>query len=244
MLGDREAARAALAAASQRAATYGHPFWSWVVTTWEALDALVDGRLEQAEELAFAALGWQPDYPRAQACVGVNLVDIRLYQRRAGEVVDLLDTAARANPHIPAYRAVLTLCCWESGDVARATAEYRTFADQGFANVPDDTNRLLALGVLGSVCARIGTPAERHIVAQLLAPWADQHVVLNCYDGGGAYWGPVAHILALLAPEGPARDRLFGRAEVAALRFGAPLAAQRIIEDRRALATGPVPQVG
>jgi DNA-binding SARP family transcriptional activator len=234
-LGDRTGAREALSACVDLAEAYGHPFWSWVVTSWRALDAVIDGNLERAEALAFAALEWQPDFPRAQACLGVNLVDLRLYQGRAVEVVDLLEAAVRENPHIPTYRAVLTLCCWESGDIERATAEYRWFADENFTNIPDDTNRLLALGVLGSVAARLGTTEQRRALSELLSPWADQHVVLNCYDGGGAYWGPVAHILAVLSPVGTERDRLFEQAEVAAREFGAPLAVQRILEDRRTI---------
>ena len=233
VLGRRAEARLALQALSDLADEFGHPYWSWVARTWQTLQAIIDGRLDEAEALAFAALDIQPDHPEALACLGVNLVDIRLYQGRSAEVLDLLEGAAHENPHIPAYRAVLALCCVEAGDTERAEPAYRTFAEDHFATVPLDTNRLLTLSVLAHVTPELGTESERSALKELLLPWGGQQSLLNCFAGGGAYWGPVTHALAVLEAPGPAREALLGDAERSAASFEAPLAAERITQSRR-----------
>ena len=66
-----------------------------------------------------------------------------------------------------------------------------------FANIPDDPNRMLSLAVLGDVAATLGDQdAVYRGLRELLLPHAGHQVVLNCYGGGGAHWGPVTRILA------------------------------------------------
>lgn len=231
--GQRREARLALRALLDLANEFGHPYWSWVARTWQTLSAIIDGSLDEAEGLAFDALALQPNHPEAIACLGVNLVDIRLYQGRASEVLDLLAAAADENPHIPAYRAVLALCCIEAGDTERTLPAYRAFADDQFSKIPMDTNRLLTLSVLAHVAAQVGSDSERLALKELLVPWRGQQSLLNCFAGGGAYWGPVAHSLGVLEAPGPLRDALLDDAERSAARFGAPLALARIALSRR-----------
>jgi DNA-binding SARP family transcriptional activator len=231
LIGDRSGARAALEDAERVVDRYDHPYWRWAVTTWRALDAIIDGRLDDAETLAFAALAHQAEHPEALACLGVNLVDIRLYQGRPAEMLELLQSAADANPHIPCYRAVLALCASEAGEIEQARDAYRFFAATGFAAIPDDTNRLLTLAVLADVAAALGDAPGAPTLLHLLAPYHDCHVLLNCFGGGGSYWGPVSHQLARLAAAtgDDARAASYGdQAERAAAAFGAPLALARI----------------
>lgn len=199
LTGDRPAARRALAEAAAVVERYHHPYWQWVVATWGVLGQIIDGRLDEAEAAAFGALGLQPNHPEAMACLGVELVDIRLHQGRSGEVIDLLADAADANPQIPAYRAVLALCLAQAGRLDDAGAPFSFFAADGFASIPLDTNRLLTLGVLADVAATLGDQAAAAALVELLAPHERRQVVLNCFAGGGAWWGPVARQLARLA---------------------------------------------
>ena len=228
-LGERANADAALVAATELAADLDHPYWSWATACWRTVMTVVDGRLDEAERLAFAALEHEPDYPQALAAFGVNLVDIRAYQGRTGEVLELLVNAADEHPEVPAYRAVLALCAAEAGDVDRARAAYDHFARRGFA-LPADSNWLLAVAVLADAGATLGDRDGAHRLSELLTPYADRHVVLNCYGGGGAYWGPVSHHLGRLAaltgdPTGA--RRLLERAAAHAEAFGAPVAVAR-----------------
>jgi tetratricopeptide (TPR) repeat protein len=228
LIGDRALATAALDDASVLADAAGHPYWRWVVATWHTLGLIIDGDLDGAEAASFAALELQADHPEAIACLGVELVDVRLYQGRSGEMVDLLSGAADENPQIPCYRAVLALCLAESGDRVRAEIEYRSFADHDFATIPDDTNRLLTLAVLADVAATLGDEIGGRSLARLLTPHAERQVILNCFGGGGAYWGPVATQLgrlAALAGNDAASEHWFEQALQSAIDFGAPLAA-------------------
>ena len=212
-MGDRAGIDAAIEAARAEAERLAHPYWSWATTSWRALVAVIDGRLEEAEALAFEAFAFQTpaDHPEAAAALGVTLVDIRLFQDRAGEMLDLLRDAADQNPQIPAYRAVLALCCTSAGDLPGARTAYGQLAARGF-RLPPDSNWLLAIAVLADAAATLADADGARTLKGLLEPFADRHVVLNCFGGGGAYWGPVAHHLgrleAVLGNVASARSRL------------------------------------
>lgn len=236
-LGDRTGAEAVLAGAATLAASLDHPYWSWATACWRTLSTIIDGRCSDAEALAFAALGQQSsgEHPEAVAALGVNLVDIRLFEGRSAEMIELLTAAADENPQIPAYRAVLALCCAEAGDLVGAREAYDRFAGSDF-ELPADSNWLLAVTVLADAGATLGDADGAARLTELLEPWADRQVVLNCYGGGGSYWGPVAHHLGRLAAvrDDPATARAhLERAIELAEGFGALLFAAR---SRAALA--------
>ena len=161
-------------------------------------------------------------------------MDIRLYQGRSAEVLDLLTGAADAFPNIPCYRAVLALCAVEAGDADLAARSYGHFRDTGFDAIPKDSNRLLALVVLADTAAQLGDAASADALGDLLLPAADLQAILNCYGGGGAYWGPVSHQLgrlAALAGRTEEADRWFAQAEHSAQALGATAALTRITND-------------
>jgi DNA-binding SARP family transcriptional activator len=231
-LGRRAEAKSSLTRARALADQHRHPSWRWAVRTWEGLALLVDGDLEGAETAAFDAADLQVYAPEESlACLGVNLVSVRLLQGQPEAVVELMADAADRYPHIPCYRAVHSLCASEAGDRTGAEAAYRFFADSDFAGIPDDTNRFLTLTVLAHVAADLGDAAGGVRLDPLLSPYRPLQVVLNCYGGGGTYWGPATHALARLAAlDGRADDAtaLFGEAAASADRFGAPLHLERI----------------
>jgi DNA-binding SARP family transcriptional activator len=198
-LGDRAGVEKAMQHARVLADQLAHPYWSWATTSWRTLIAVIDGRFDDAEMLAFEALAYQTptEHPEAVAALGVNLVNLRLFQGRAGEMLDLLHAAADNNPQIPTYRAVLALCCAKSGVVDAARNAYERLAVRDFV-LPADSNWLLAIAVLADTAAVLGDCERAHTLVQLLEPYRDRHVVLNCFGGGGAYWGPVAHHLGRL----------------------------------------------
>lgn len=236
LTGRRDESLEALAAASADAAVYDHPYWQWVVATWGVLGLIIDGRLDEAEAAAFGALAYQPDHPEAAACLGVNLVDLRLFQGRASEVVPLLAEAADEHPNIPCYRAVLALCCTEAGDLGAATSAYRHFADHDFANLPRDTNWLLGIGVLADVAAALDDIQGAQRLVPFLEPHRQRHIILNCYGGGGSYWGPVALQLAQLLATCGEMDNAAEHFDIAsemAAGFGATLMLERIERARR-----------
>ncbi|QXC61743.1 AAA family ATPase [Aquihabitans sp. G128] len=230
LVGDRPGARASLAEAEALLERHPEPYWRWCTATWRVVDLLLDGHLDAAEEAAFAAIDPEADHDEAIACLGVNLCDLRLFQGRAGEVVDLLRAAVAANSDIPCYRAVLALCLVEAGDRDGAAVELDWFAADGFRTIPDDTNRLLAFAVLADVACQLGATEAALPLLEELAPHAGRQVVLNCFGGGGAVWGPVATQLAGLAEllgDGEAAATWSAQARCEAEAFDAPLVLAR-----------------
>ena len=136
-LGRRDEARQRLRLAHEAADAHGHPYWRWAVATWESLGTMIDGGLDAAEEQLFGSMAMQAGAPpEALACLGVQLVAIRLFQGRAGEVVAQLGEQADANPRIPCYRAVQALCAAEAGDLEEAKRAYAGFAERGVREHP------------------------------------------------------------------------------------------------------------
>lgn len=231
--GRHDAAAEVLAAAETIVRSYPDPYWRWATATWRVLGLVVAGDLDAAEQAALAAAALLPHVPEAEACLGVNLCDLRLYQHRSGEVVGALAHAVERHPEIPCYRAVLALCAAEAGDLASAEVAYRWFAIAGFVNLPEDTNRLLGLAVLAHVAADLGDADGAAVLAELLTPHRGEWVVLDCYGGGGASWGPVAHALARLAQVGGRpHDAEVLFAEATGQARTAPLVLERIATHR------------
>lgn len=198
-LGDRPAAEASLSAARRLAEAHGFPYWLWAIATWESLGKLIDGDPRGAEAALAASTSLRAAGSReAAACTAVQTVCIRLYQGRAGEVVVPLMGAVEANPLIPCYRAVLALCQLAAGDLHGAAESYRWFARDDFGAVAVDSNRLLTLAVLGDVAVALEDQRGAAWLEAALEPDDAINVVLNCYGGGGAYWGPVARVRSRL----------------------------------------------
>ncbi len=228
--GDRSGARAALDETLVAISAQVHPYWRWAAATWDSLWLLVDGDPNAAEVALGEATTIQTDPPpEAAACAAVQLVAIRLAQGRAAEMMDLLDATAAAQPEIPCYGAVLALARSLAGDLKGAETAYRRFAERAFESIPVDSNRLLTVAVLGDVAATLGDHAGAAALDELLAPDDGLFVVLNCYGGGGAWWGPVARIRARLADMlGRSSDATAARRRATAMveRFGASTAGQ------------------
>jgi hypothetical protein len=234
-VGDAATTGDALDEARRMADVHSLPYWRWAVATWDSLRLHLYGDAEGAETALFASLDLQPGgSPEAAACLGVQLVGYRLHDGRGGAVVEAMTHSVDANPLIPCYRAVLALCQLDAGDVAGARTSYDWFAHDHFEMIPVDSNRLLTMAALGDVAASLGDVAGAEVLDEVLAPDDDLHVVLNCYGGGGAYWGPVSRVRARLAAlSGRDEDAIQAqaRARKAAHGLGAPVAA-RIVDQR------------
>lgn len=194
--GRRVDAAATLAQAADHLARRPDAYWSWALSTWRVAEMLLDGDLEQAEAAASHAAGVAPDPAVGVACLGVNLVAVRAYQGRVGEMVDLLRLAADDNPFIPCYRAVLAYALAESGRPEAAALELAHFTADGFQGISHDTNRSLTLAMLAEAVVRLGDVQAAVDLLPLLEPYDGRYVVLNCYGGGGTVWGPASAQLA------------------------------------------------
>ncbi len=231
--GQRDHATTALADAEAFARRYPDPYWMWAIRTWRGLEHVVHGDLGSAEEIALDAFSSRADIAEVQACLGVNLINIRLYQGRVDEVIDALATAVEEHPEIPAYRAVLALCAIDAGDGALAAEILGHFVERECRDLPNDTNRFLALVVLAHAAAGLGCARSAKVLLPLLDPYRGQWAVLSCYGGGGATWGPVDHARALLAAVvGDASEATALLDAATDQAAGSPPALTRIAADR------------
>lgn len=241
--GDLVAARAALAEAGAAAQRLASPYWQWAAGTWESLGLAIGGDLGRAQaRLDSVTATYAGAAPEVAACQVVQMVCLRLLAGQGAQVLPLITAAADQNPHIPCYRAVLALTAAEIGDDAQAGRALDACAADGFGVLPDDSNRFLALAVLGDVAATLHRADHAATLLELLAPWSGQQVLLNCYGGGGAFWGPVDRVLgrlAVLLGDDRAPD-WFESAARAATRIRSPWAVARTAADRRAANAGTV----
>jgi tetratricopeptide (TPR) repeat protein len=209
--------------------SYPDPYLTWAASGWRVLLSLHDGDLDAAEQLASATLQLGRGSSGSVAGFGVNLTNIRLLQRRAGEVIPVLNSAVEQHPEIPAYRAVLALCASESGETDLARASIDVFQQAGYENLSYDTSRSLALITLSHAAADIGHADAARSLLPLVSPQAGQHAVISAYGSGGAYWGPVSYALARLALTSGDRATAAAWFEDAVREVGnAPLFAERI----------------
>ncbi len=184
----------------ERTARIGrNPVHEWTVLRWRATRALMDNRLDTAEELGTRALdvGVQALEPAAAfQFYAVLLGNIRFLQSRVGELFDAARANARDNPAVPAYRCGLAFIAAQTGDYDTARAELGVLVADDLRAVPRDLNWLSSTVLLGAVAAELGDAAAVGTIERALQPYAD---LLAFVGSGYAYYGPVGRVLGLLA---------------------------------------------
>jgi tetratricopeptide (TPR) repeat protein len=152
------------------------PMMVWVTTYHEAVEAIMFGDHERAEQLATLALeiGTDSAQPDAFAFYGAQLMVIRIQQGRLPELADLVRDVAEQNPRIAAYQACQVLTHFEAGEEAEALAMLEQAADDGFARVFPDTAWLDAISVYSRSAIELEAVGPAEHLAALIAPHHDQ----------------------------------------------------------------------
>lgn len=137
--GDLDGLRARFAVMEEISAQLPDTGLRWSTAFYRVIPPLLAGDLDDAEQLAAVALelrlaSGQPD---AMVHYGSQLINIRVWQGRLGELVPLIDQAAADNPGLPVFQAVLALACVAAGEDDRARRMFHDARDLGFP-VPED----------------------------------------------------------------------------------------------------------
>jgi hypothetical protein len=178
-LGDVRAFAADLDAMEQLADELRQPGRKWLVTVYQALLALLEGRLEEAEQLVAAARvqgelvhGWS-----AGVTYRLQLYVLRREQGRLDEVAELVRAAPREYPTYPVFRCVAAHLEGELGEHAAARAALDALAADGFAALPFDEEWLVGMCLLAETAARVGAADHGGAIHGLLLPYVDRIAV-------------------------------------------------------------------
>ena len=192
-LGDRRRADAVAASLAERAP------WGGIRASMSVLyrchAALQAGRLAEAERLVAEALaGPAKDY--APAWAESHLYLLRAEQGRLGEIELILEQRAASRPQIVELGAVRAHLLAELGRHGEARVELERAARDGFRDLPNVPLQNLGPVLLADACAALGAEEHAAPLYERLKPCAPYNAMAGAF---GAFWGPVARPLGVLA---------------------------------------------
>ena len=170
----------------------------WRIRVWHSAMALVDGRLSDAERIGGEALAmWGPAGDAdATVAFGSLLAAVRFLQGRSAETLDLVAAARKRYPDVSGYSSAMALACAELGDLDGARNALADVTADGFAGIARDSSFLLAAACTAEALRAVGGRDAAADLYALVAPAAGMHIMLG---GPGVFWGPVDHMLGVLA---------------------------------------------
>jgi DNA-binding SARP family transcriptional activator len=172
----------------------------WMVAYQRACLAYLDGRLDDALEIAEDAFATAPVAPaRANSAYGMQLLLVRVAQGRGQELAELVDAAIEEQPELPGWRAVAAWLASMRGDRDRVARECQLL-DDGRALPPDMTWGGSAM-ILARAAAAVGLTGSLATFTDLLRPFSGQFT----WFGAGTV-GPFDLALAELALAAGDRD--------------------------------------
>ncbi len=183
-----------------------------------ATRALMDGRFEEAEQMANQALAVAQRLERRERpfrqAVNSLLLILRREQGRLEELLPIFATARARSPRAVLARCSLALCLAELGRTAEAAAEFEQLATGNFASLPRDAGWMATMVLLTEVCACLRDRDRARVLYDMLLPYAGRNATLDVH----VCYGSVAHYLGMLAETMAEHDRAEQQYE-AALQF-------------------------
>src|SRR5947209_6676453 len=170
----------------------------WNALVWQAMRALLDGRLEEAEKFAASAVssGIRSEGITAPQYYAAQILYLRREQSRIGELEDPVRDALRANADRAAWRAGLALLLHETGRTEEARAEFDRLARDEFQRIPRDGEWMVVTALAAELAHALADTARAAILYDLLAPYADTNVVIGlgavCLGATSRYVGRLA----------------------------------------------------
>jgi hypothetical protein len=232
--GDLAAVDRSIAAIAQLAGKLNQPRARAYVPVVRALRALLDGRVQEAQQLNQQAAELAGEV--TQDTIGPMLVASQLFwirwaQGRLADLEPAVRHLAETYPMIPSWRCALVACLRAAGREHELRAELNRLGARGFADLPRDNVWLVGLGLLCEACAELGESAHAAALDELLAPYDGRHAVSPI----AAYAGPVSRYRGLLAAARGRHDEalvLLARARAEAAMLGArPLLAMIALDE-------------
>ena len=232
MLGDAMGARALRARGAAIAGERPTPAMRWHTGVYDTGLALLEGRFDDAAELARDAFvdGRRAEHPYARGVLSAHCALLAVERGDFPEVLELFEPAlkVRQGPvhwvHAVVARAQLAL-----GRRDEARAVFESLAVESFSDVPRNLRWTDSVVELAMLCAELGDAARAKPLYELLAPVEHQHGAMPI---AVCYGGPVRFALARLCETLGRREdalALYEEARAAADALGARPAKARIL---------------
>jgi tetratricopeptide (TPR) repeat protein len=213
-LGERRSMETEMEAMAQIAELTSQPFFLWHTVCLRTVRAILDGRFDEAEELARYALEIgrlrHAEYP-AYVFRFAQLVAIRWAQGRLDTYWEQIRDHGDRFPWVPRWRDALAAA--ELRDAKAARAEVERHAARNFADLPRDGLWTLHLCSLAEACVLLGDEARGALLYELLLPHGERNAVSYTQQP----FGPAGLRLGMLAG-------MLGRVEDAERHFATALA--------------------
>jgi tetratricopeptide (TPR) repeat protein len=197
-LGDVHRVRRDLETFAAAAAELHHPYYAWWATALRAMQAILQGRLVEAESLAHEAfgLGQRAVVSDATQVFAGQLYVLRIEQERHAEVEAIARGFVDQFPLVPGGHCALALLYADQGRSAEAEAEIAALAADDFAALPRNPEWLGSVACLAQATALIPRAPHADTLYELLAPYHHRIIVSGM---GVLCSGAVAHFLGMLA---------------------------------------------
>ena len=221
-LGDIVGMRTEIQELDRLAEELRQPSQQWVAAAAHALDALLEGRFTEAEELSAAALA----HGSVAQLDAISAFRAQTYaiKREQGRLREMEEVARRSVEEFPWYAihaAALGMICVETGRADEARAILDGLAADDFAGLLWDNEWLLALAWIAELCVMVGDADRAAVVYRLLLPHEGQNILGH----GEGCAGSVSRYLGICAA-------MVGRTEEAAVHFEAAMAHNRRLGAR------------
>lgn len=194
------------------------------------LQAMLDGRLDDAEEGAAAALDAAHGDPNFLLGWLAQMCALRVEQERGAEFIPMLRETVAEHGDLPAARSLAAWVWSSAGDHDAAAGILQPLLETGLAALPRDFLLPGTAALLTPTLAQVGTADARDALLELLEPYRGQVMVLGM---GTEVLGTADGCSALLlAGTEPALAAEALDAGVVLLRqIGAPLLAANLLAD-------------
>lgn len=197
-LGRPEEAFEEVAALDRIATASRLPSAQWQATSYQAVQAVLEGRLDDAEQVAARCfvLGQKVRPQVAMQAFSGHMYSVRFNQGRLDELEGSVTGFTEDEGGLPIWRAVLAHLHKHLGHTEEARAAFQYFAERDFAGIPKNTTYLSAIATLAEVCPTAGDATAAARLYDLLLPYSGRAVVLGW---ASVVQGAVDHHLGVLA---------------------------------------------
>jgi tetratricopeptide (TPR) repeat protein len=195
--GDLDRARAEHVEFAALADELRQPLLQHFATGWAVVWAQMDGRFEDAQQLAGLCFqyGQQAQSRDAPTQLAGQMLSLQRQREGLADVIEAIEGALAEYPALVAWHAVLPLAHMDAGQPERARELFETFASSNFEIVPRDMFWLTAITVLAEACALLGDAERARTLYDMLAPYAELNVQVGaacCFGSTLRFMGEVA----------------------------------------------------